>query len=130
MRKLKQLEPSEEATVALAIDASSNTLSLLKFHVAPANCESFLQPLQYAEFGVALLASPPFIRHACRFCARGSASLNNEAGARSARAQFRHRVGAGKPLVRSKFLELPQRLKCWVSSFARMGRDNDKGGSR
>ena len=40
------------------IDASSNTLSLLKFHVAPANCESFLQPLQYAEFGVGPFGFP------------------------------------------------------------------------
>jgi hypothetical protein len=31
---------------------------------------------------------------------------------------------------RSKFLEPPQRPECWARSVARMGRDNDRGGSR
>jgi hypothetical protein len=41
MRNLKPLEPSVEATVALARRRSSD-IPLLKFHVVPANCESFL----------------------------------------------------------------------------------------
>jgi hypothetical protein len=41
MRNLKPLEPSVPPLHCL-VDASSNMLSLLKFHVAPANCESFL----------------------------------------------------------------------------------------
>ena len=42
MRNLKQLEPSEEATVALAHRRLIEHALASEFHVAPANCESFL----------------------------------------------------------------------------------------